>query len=207
MIKIKLFLLFLVTCFFVAFSSMLHSHEEHHRNEEGKKDEHQIISSTTSTQSEEGMKVKKDTYSQIIRWLGNFHPIFLHFPIALIIMTVIAELLFFWSGNTLFDQAARFMIIAAAISAIPTALFGFAFGYDANYEGILANIYWWHRFFGVFTTLLTIVTAILRELHSRKQWDTMKAYYLCLAIIFISVNLTGFLGGEMTFGPGHLWPL
>src|SRR5262249_6508898 len=145
----------------------------------------------------------KDMYSNIIHLLGNLHPIFLHFPIALIFMTIISELFFVWNGNFLFDQAARFMIIAAAISAIPTTLSGFAFGYDAHYEGILADFFWWHRFLGVFTTLLTIVTAILKELHSRKQWNTMAAYYICLAVIFISVNLTGFLGGGMTFGPDH----
>jgi len=204
--RVKLSSLFWVICFFFVFSTVLqlHSHEGHHHKGESKKNEQQMTSPATSPQTE--MVVRKDTYSKIIHLLGNFHPIFLHFPIALIVMTVVSELFFFWYENPLFDQASRFMIIAAAISAIPTALFGFAFGYDAHYEGILANFFWWHRFLGVFSTLLTIATAILRELHSRKQWNTMKAYYICLAIIFISVNLTGFLGGRMTFGLSHLWP-
>lgn len=193
----KIFSLFFATCFFFVFSTALHSHEEHHHKEETKKNEHQITSPATLPQTE--MEVGEDAYSKIIQLLGNLHPIFLHFPIALIIMTVISELLFFWCGSSLFDHASRFMIIAAAISAIPTALSGFAFGYDAHYEGILSDFFWWHRFLGVLTTLFTIAAAALKELHSRKQWHTMKAYYICLAIIFISVNLTGFLGGEMTF--------
>ncbi|MCE5294964.1 MAG: FixH family protein [Chlamydiales bacterium] len=32
------------------------------------------------------------------------------------------------------------------------------------------------------------------------------AYYLCLFLLFISVNVTAFLGGSLTFGIGHLWP-
>jgi uncharacterized membrane protein len=202
--RAKLISFFGIAYLFLTVSTMLFSHEEHHHDDKNPKIKQQVTSPATSPSKE--MEIGKDSYRKIIHWLGNFHPVLLHFPIALIVMTVISELLYHWYGTPLFEHASRFMIITAAITAIPTALFGFAFGYDAHYEGILGNLFWWHRFLGVFTTLLTIVAAILRELHTSKQWNTMKTYYICLFIIFISVNLTGYLGGGLTFGPDSLWP-
>lgn len=189
---------FCIIYLFLMGPTILFSHEDHHHESKNQIQEQQITSLTPSPHME--TESSKDTHSKIVHWFGNFHLIFLHFPIALIVMTVVSELLFCWYGFPVFDQSSRFMIIAAAITTIPTALFGFALAYEAHYEGILFSFFWWHRIFGVFTTLLTIVAAILREDYSGKRW-AMKAYYICLAIVFLSVNLTGYLGGAMSFGP------
>lgn len=142
----------------------------------------------------------------LIPWFGQFHPMLLHFPIALILMTVIAELLFFWFGYAIFNHAARFMLIAAAIIVIPTALSGLALGAATDFQGHMAVLYWWHRLFGVITLVLAIPTALLRELCQRNEFRTPSAYYCSLALLFISVSVTGFLGGELVWGPMHLLP-
>jgi len=162
---------------------------------------HQEEQATESVKQVEELNTDK-----IINWVGNFHPLLLHFPIALITMAAVAKLLFFWYGNPLFDQASRFMVLAAAVTVIPTALTGLAYGYNAQYEGVMASYFWWHRFFGIFTAILAIITAVLRELLSQKLPYVKVAYYLCLFLLFISVNITGFIGGSLTFGVGHLWP-
>jgi len=182
---------------FVA-TTMLFSHEGHHKQEEASVIDQ--LAAVPSIAPQATKEMRKDHLTKIIHWLGRYHLVILHFPIALVVMTAISELLFYWYGSPLFDQAARFMIIAAAITAIPTALFGLALGYDAHYNGMLVNIFWWHRFWGLFTAVMIVVTASLRELHVRKGWETLKLYHICLVAIFISVSLTGFLGGEMTFG-------
>ena len=115
-------------------------------------------------------------------------------------MTAVSEGFFIVYRNPLFEQASRFMIIAAALTAIPTALSGLAYGYDAHYEGSMASYFWWHRFAGISTMLLAITAASLRELHSEKGWKTLVYYYTCLALVLITVSIAGFLGGEMTFG-------
>jgi uncharacterized membrane protein len=200
--KAKHISLFGIAFLFLIFSTMLFSHEGHHHESENQTSEQQAMVPTDYPQKEIGNEFDVN----IIHRLGTFHPILLHFPIALIVMTAVSELLFCWYSSSLFEQASRFMIIAAAITAIPTALSGLAFGYNAHYEGIFFTLFWWHRLFGIFTVLLTIVASVLRELYLRKQRNTLRAYYLCLFIAFISVNLTGYLGGGMTFGPSNLWP-
>lgn len=137
-----------------------------------------------------------------MQWIGNFHFIFLHFPIALIVMTVISECLFWKYKNPFFDHASRFMLIAAAVSTIPTVLTGFAFSYGVAYEGNIADLFWWHRFLGIFIAALSFLTVIFKELTVRKT--IRSSIYSCsLAILFIFINITGYLGGEMTFGPHY----
>lgn len=118
-------------------------------------------------------------------------------------MTVIAELLSIKSSHPIFNQAARYMITAAAITALPTALFGLAYGYGATYEGTLIFVFWWHRFLGISTALLAIITAVFKELHARNKMGG-RAYAISLTFLFIFVTVTGYLGGEMTFGLFHL---
>lgn len=144
------------------------------------------------------------TPSFFIKWLGSLHPVFLHFPIALIIMTVLAEVLFAWYGQIMFAHAARFMLIAAAVTSVPTVLFGLALGAYAEYGGVLESFFWWHRFLGIFTALMVILTASLKEC----AWLNQKLYYSSLAILFILVNATSFLGGALTFGisPWAIFP-
>ncbi len=135
-----------------------------------------------------------------LEWLGHFHFLFLHFPIALIIMTVVAEWLWIWFANPVFNHAARFMIVSAAVFAIPTALFGFALGYHQTYEGLDLELYTWHRFFGVLTVGLVTVTAVLKERHARQPATSLVGYYSCLFLLFLSINLTGVFGGSLAFG-------
>jgi uncharacterized membrane protein len=141
----------------------------------------------------------------LIDWilkLGELHLVFLHFPIALITMTVLAEILFKSHGNPLYENAARFMLISAAVLTPITALFGFALGFGQFYEGTMNDIYSWHRYFGIVTTILVLWAARLRENYIAGKALNLRSYYICLFFLFIAVNLTGLLGGALAFGWG-----
>ncbi|NGX50717.1 MAG: hypothetical protein K1060chlam2_00567 [Chlamydiae bacterium] len=144
-------------------------------------------------------------YERWIIWIGNFHPILLHFPIALIVMTAVAELIGMKSPSPLFKQAARFMISAAALTALPTALLGLAYGYDVSYDELHSLLFWWHRSLGLSTALLALITASFKELQIRGKIGR-SAYLICLTLLLLLVTATAFLGGEMTFGPFPLLP-
>lgn len=114
-----------------------------------------------------------------MQWVGSFHFIFLHFPIALIAMTVISELLFAWYASPLFDYASRFMLIAAAILAVPTALLGLTYSYTATYDGILADFVWWHMWFGFATAILPFC-----GFYSRALGNKQTLLYVPCSLIF-----------------------
>jgi len=135
------------------------------------------------------------------QWIGGLHFIFLHFPIALIIMTGLSELLFLWFRKPIFDLSSQFMITSAAILVIPTALSGFINWFTASYEGLLATLILSHMVAGVTTAVFAIFVALMR-----KKTGANQIYYISLIILFFLVNITGYLGGAVTFGPYHLYP-
>jgi uncharacterized membrane protein len=152
--------------------------------------------------SHNGHGTHTDAYGTLW-WLGNFHPLFLQFPIVLTLSTAFAELIYRYSQNVIFSHAARFMMLGAAIMVIPTVLLGLVLGYksEPEYNEFLIGYFWWHRFFGILTGLLIIATAYVREYQPSKTF-----YYCMLLCSVVSVILTGYLGGSITFGPFALLP-
>lgn len=178
-----------------AFMCMLDGHEGHHHAEQEQNVDASLSLPLASSKDGEISSIPTPIFS-----IGKLHPLILHFPIALIVMTVISEGLYFVSRKPLYDHASRFMIIAAALTAVPTALSGLAFGYGVQYEGEMANFFWWHRLSGLSTMCLAVLAATLREAYSEKGWPTLNLYYACLGLVFITVSIAAFLGGTMAFG-------
>lgn len=179
----------LITC------AYLFSHEGHNHHEAEKENVNSSLKEELATKQFSG---RPQNWSQ---WIGGFHFIFLHFPIALITMATVSELFFVWNPKPLFDQAARFMLIAAAILAIPTVISGLIYSYAASYEGLMSILIEWHMWLGIATAALAIVVAFIRERKGK-----IVSYYISLFLLFLLVNITGFLGGEMTLGPYHMLP-
>lgn len=135
------------------------------------------------------------------QWIGSFHFIFLHFPIALITTTVISELLFMCFRRPIFDFASRFMLLAAAVLAIPTALLGLIYSYTDSYSGFQTDFILWHMWAGILTAVFAIFVAFIRT-----RLGISKLYYASLFVLFLLVNITGYLGAGMIFGPYHMHP-
>jgi uncharacterized membrane protein len=161
-----------------------------------------LILMTLIVFSLEGHDGHEDTPGSLfIKWLGNFHPVILHFPIALILMTGFTEVMAYWTDNPVYKHASRFMILAAAFFAVPTALFGLAYSYGAEYSAFLIKYFWWHRTLGLLTVIFVIAAAYFREYRG-----VDRLYYVFLILACISVIMTGFFGGSLTFGPYSLYP-
>ena len=124
-----------------------------------------------------------------MQWVGGFHFIFLHLPIALITMTAISEILFTWYPKPIFDYSSRFMLYAAAMFLIPTALLGLIYSYTGSYSGLLADFMWWHMWVGFATVFFAILLAFLRVRLGRS-----KLYYVNIFILFLLINITDILG-------------
>lgn len=173
------------------FSSLVLAHEGH---EEMKKPASENTQEYVREPSQEG---RPRTWTQ---WVGSFHLIFLHFPIALINMTAISECLFAWYRKPIFDGSSRFMLISAAIVAPFTALLGWIYSGAVPYSGLMEIFLLWHMWLGITTALLTVALAFMRE-----RSGIHKLYYGCLALLVLLINITAFFGGGMTFGPYQMY--
>jgi len=153
-----------------------------------------------------GAEGDHSTARTVIGFLGSLHPIAIHFPIALLVMTGASELLSWWTKAPVFEYSSRFLIVSAAILSIPAALLGLAWAYGTTFSGGLADLLWWHRFFGLCTPILAIGAAVLKLLHAYGKWRVQMAYYWVLGVAIAAVLAAGFFGGEMVFGTFQFKP-
>ncbi len=130
-----------------------------------------------------------------IQVFGNYHLVLIHFPIALIIMAGIAELIYCFSRNSAFNFTVNFLLIAAVLSAIPTAFSGLAFEEGGSFFQEGGAVLWWHRFFGFFTMSLSILTIALKVYLGRGVF-----YFGSLILLIASVCLAAHFGGLLAFG-------
>lgn len=136
-----------------------------------------------------------------LHWFGNYHFIFLHFPIALIIMACIAELLLSWKKDLRYDFIVNFLLISAAILVIPTVLSGLSLGETKEISSEANPLLEWHEIFGFITLSLTLITVILRKFFGRNS-----LYLWSLFVLLICVIMTSHLGGMMAIENYNLLP-
>jgi uncharacterized membrane protein len=130
------------------------------------------------------------------QWIGGFHLIILHFPIALINMLVVAEWIWIFSASMFFDNVSKFLLWSSAFFSLPTALLGLLYSTSFTYGGVLENYLNFHMWLGIATAVLAILLVFLRGKSS--------LYYWGLGALFVTVNLAGYFGGALVFGPNHM---
>jgi len=148
----------------------------------------------------------RDSGTTLQSWLGKFHPVVVHFPIALLLLAALGELANLFRAGTWHPSAARFCLWIAAVSAIVAAVFGFfaeeSDSFNEKIGGV--EIVEIHKWLGIATACLAVVVAILCELNFRAETPRKKmSFRLALFAAAIVVGLTGYFGGLLTFGSGH----
>lgn len=147
----------------------------------------------------------QDTSSRLITFVGKFHPVAVHLPIALILMAALAEFIFLCFGSLpLFRSAARFNIHLAVLGAIATIILGLAAASGASYPSEYAEILLRHKIMAFTTLVMSILAAFSLEIGTRKDRSAwIMGYRISLFIAAVLVALTGHLGGMLVYGLNH----
>ncbi len=145
-------------------------------------------------------------WTQLRKWLGDLHPAAAHFPIALLLAALPAELIARVRKSQGLAVAGRYCLVLGAVSAVVTTLLGFFWSgfYLAIDEW---NTFTQHRTAGVVTAAVSIWLLIICWISAKPNAKASRTVYLlslCLAAVL--VGLTGFLGGALVWGTDHLWP-
>jgi mono/diheme cytochrome c family protein/uncharacterized membrane protein len=142
-----------------------------------------------------------DAKKHFLDWLGNFHVIVIHFPIALLLAAAAGELWYACRSLRQPASAVNFCIQLGAIGAVVSAALGWqhaASGYGAGSPSVLA----WHRWFGTATAAVSVVLAILSAIDShrgvRRGWVRL---LLFLAAGLVAVS--GYFGGDLVYGADY----
>jgi uncharacterized membrane protein len=143
----------------------------------------------------------------VITWLGNFHPLIVHFPIALLISALLAEAMLWYGRWSIPPMVVRFLLVLGALGAVGGALLGWADWWHAKYSGDMAIYLDLHRWFGTATAGIAVLAAGAdfwarnHDLPGRLRWS--RALLILSALL---VGVTGHFGGTLIYGPGFLNP-
>jgi len=144
---------------------------------------------------------------KLLSWIGRFHPMVVHFPIALLLIAGLAELLALRTGAQHFAFAARFCLWAGALGALVAAPLGWANApaVTESYAGFLARILFFHRWVGTATAVVSVLTLIACERSFRTDRNNWKTLYRAGLLSAVSmVAFTGHLGASLIYGWDYL---
>jgi uncharacterized membrane protein len=144
------------------------------------------------------------TWKRAIRWLGRFHPVSTHFPVALMYVAVLAEGMGWLTRRESWLQTVRFLVVLGALGAIMTATLGWINASFTSYVGASAGVLQWHRWLGTATTVWTIVCAGLALMADPREGSlTRQRLRGALIVGAVLVGVSGFLGSALIYGLNH----
>jgi hypothetical protein len=134
---------------------------------------------------------------QIPTWLqvfGRMHPVFLHFPIVLLLLSFFTLWLPLKNER---DPWLNILRLVAALAAIITATMGLLLSLEED-QG--ASVMQWHKWFGVGVALFGFIFYHTHSYFTRKKL-TGKSFTI---VASIGIILTGHFGADITHGDNYL---
>lgn len=138
----------------------------------------------------------------LLAWLGSFHSASTHFPVALLMVAVLSEILGWWTRKETWLACTRFLLVIGAASALGTA----SLGWMNAYAGV-SSVYKFHQWLGTGTAVWAVLAAGSAVLFECREGTPERARMRgALFIGALLVALTGFLGGAIVYGLDyHNW--
>lgn len=138
---------------------------------------------------------------------SHFHPMLVHFPIALLMIGFIAEIAFlFFKKTTCLSFAGFYLLIFGALAVAAAFLTGEFF--TSEMSGAAGEVKEMHELFASVTLWTALATAVFRIIlkASKSENVTLKwIAFILYAICAISVSITGFYGGTLVYS--YMMPL
>ena len=150
------------------------------------------------------------TRSELAQFLGDFHPLAVHLPIALLLLVPVLEIAGRSPGRRQLRASAGFVLGVAVLCAIGTPYLGWLLAWSEGFEGGFVTQHMWGGIAVATAALLcwtlrggvTDAGALAEEQVSRYPLPT--AYVGLLAVTVLAVVFTGYRGGQLAHGENHL---
>ena len=143
-------------------------------------------------------------WKHALRWVGKFHPMSTHFPVALMMVAVLAEGFAWWTRREQWLQTVRFLVVLAALGGLASAGLGWMNAYFSSYSRTPGALLWWHRWIGTGTSIWAVACAFMACAgpcgEGSKERQRFRGALLVGAAL---VSVTGFLGSALMYGLGH----
>lgn len=136
----------------------------------------------------------------VLLLFGRLHPLILHFPIVLTILSLLFELARYYGVVKIADSVILIVLFAAALSTLVSVGAGFFLFASGDYSGDLMARHFWA---GILTGFFIFTTTGLFLVN----WSTGRfysIYFTALVISNMAVAYASHLGGSITHGQEYL---
>jgi uncharacterized membrane protein len=135
---------------------------------------------------------------------GRFHPLLIHFPIALVIVAVAAEAAATATGDERWRTVAVVNVRVGAAFALLAAIAGWRLvpqlGMDAT------PLLEWHRWLGTIGAGATLGAALASSAARSRSWRALWIYRIALFGAAALVAIAGHIGAMLVWGDDFLHP-
>ncbi len=132
-----------------------------------------------------------------MQFIGRFHPLAVHFPVALVLLVSIVELAGRSTRLSYLRLSTSFLLGLATLSATAAAILGWCLGRSGGYSSALVTQHMWG---GILLTFTCWLCWVLRARLS--QPGTLLGIPLAMAVVLVA--WTGYRGGQLSLGADHL---
>jgi uncharacterized membrane protein len=133
---------------------------------------------------------------------SHFHPIIVHFPVAIIIVGFAAEVIsLFFKSEKCLSKTGFYLMIFGTLAAISAWATGQLFT-DEPTRGEILKVFNMHETGGLITMLIMIIGLTFRIWIVAKKKDDSPLKWIAFGLYFLAfcaVSFTGYMGGHMVY--------
>ena len=141
------------------------------------------------------------TLHAVTKFLGMLHPAVVHFPIALLVASALFEGIQVWRRKAALSPATPILVAVAALGAVASSVFGLLLKVTEGAEGAAVALHGW---VALGATVMALVAAVLVAAGGSRPWAP-RCVRGALGAGTALVLGAGYLGGDLVFGPNHLF--
>ena len=145
---------------------------------------------------DEADRAEMSTMARLLDWIGRFHPIIVHFPIAFFPAALFTAIV--GRRRPAFAEPVQFLVVAGGIIAPIAAVLGWLDAMAADPDPLLTA----HRWLGTGIGIASLGLAgwALR----RPDASRGRGMIAALTLVTVAIVIQGWLGGALVHGADHL---
>jgi hypothetical protein len=154
---------------------------------------------TRSPEGAESEPMPIPSGKRILRWLGRFHILTVHFPIALLLAASIGEMWSTWRGARSPSPAVRFCVLLGAAGGVWAVVLGWLHADFGGYGAGSGRVLGLHRWAGTAAGLWALATALFSERDAHRHRRSL-LFRITLWSGTLLTGAAGHLGGTLVHG-------
>lgn len=145
-----------------------------------------------------------DTISELWIWqlLGRMHPLIVHFPIGVLIVAFLLELLTLGGKRSELRSGIRWLVYIGAGTSLIAVVVGLMLAYGSNYPESTLNI---HKWSGIATAVVALLASgLLYRADVSGRIKDLNLYRVTLGTSVLLLTFAGHFGASLTHGSDYI---